>query len=78
MAPRRLPLISDFSGGRNNRTIYTVCAVIAGGLLLHRYYYGSSAEKDALPFPYSSEQRSDNKKSGVGSSGASAKIVKSP
>ncbi|RAH46190.1 uncharacterized protein BO95DRAFT_442317 [Aspergillus brunneoviolaceus CBS 621.78] len=39
-------------GGRNNRTIYTVCAVIAGGLMLHRYYTSAPVEKDALPFPY--------------------------
>ncbi|OJJ42409.1 hypothetical protein ASPZODRAFT_29252 [Penicilliopsis zonata CBS 506.65] len=38
---------------QNNRVVYTVCAVVAGGFLLHRWYSTPFAEKDALPFPYS-------------------------
>ncbi|KAL4897084.1 hypothetical protein BDV59DRAFT_169757 [Aspergillus ambiguus] len=53
-----------FRGGRNNQGIYAVFAVLAGGLILHRWYSSSFPEKDALPFPYStrSDKGSDAQK----------------
>ncbi|PYH49331.1 uncharacterized protein BP01DRAFT_352828 [Aspergillus saccharolyticus JOP 1030-1] len=52
----------SFSGGRNNRGIYTICALIAGGLIIHRYYSSSPADKDALPFPYGDHKDPEKKK----------------